>query len=54
MNQRIDKWLMDVAVRIVAPRVVVATLGGVVGILLDAGLLDGAMGAALLAVLSGS
>lgn len=47
-------WLMDVALRLAVPRIVVALLGALVGILLDAGLLDGGVGRALLSALSGS
>jgi len=53
------KWLIagplaDRLMPLVVHRLVVAALGGVVGILLDAGLLGGELGAALLQVLSGS
>nr|DAJ63882.1 MAG TPA: hypothetical protein [Bacteriophage sp.] len=46
-----DKWLMDVGLRLVAPRLVVALLGAAAGIAADAGLLDGAVADAVRAAL---
>lgn len=45
------EWLMDVGLRLVGPRLAVAALGALAGILVDAGLLDGELGAQLLRVL---
>lgn len=45
------EWLTHVALRLVAPRLAVALLVGLVGILADAQLLDGAVARAVLAAL---
>ncbi len=50
------KWLIGLAAspiaRLVVPRIVAALLAGLTGALLDAGLMDGAVGRAVLAALS--
>lgn len=49
--KRINEWLMDVGLRLVAPRLAVALLAALAGILADAGLLQDAVRDGLMAVL---
>lgn len=48
----ISKWLMDVGLRVLAPRLAVALLVALAGILADAGLLGGEVVDALQALLA--
>lgn len=46
-----NKWLIDAALRLVAPRLATALLGALIGLLGDAALLDGQLVAGLQALL---
>lgn len=52
--ERIVKWLIEHHAGALIGRLVAAVLAGLVGMLVDAGLLDGQLGEALLRLLSGS
>lgn len=49
--KRVNQWLMDVGLRLVAPRLAVALLAALAGIAADAGLLGGEVADAVRAAL---